>query len=74
MAMRNSITAQDEEGIITEIKGMISIFEAGKAAAMQERLAQAAVDIEGRDKKPGDGIKQTGDPVLDALNRATKKG
>lgn len=73
MAMRNSITAQDEDGIITEIKGMMAVFEAGKAAAMKDRLAQAAITTEGHDVKPGDAVKSTGDPVLDALKRASQK-
>lgn len=53
MAMRNSITSQDEDGIISEIKGLVGIYEAGKSAAKQEVLASRGADVPGK-STPGD--------------------
>ena len=53
MAMRNSITSQEEDGIVSEIKGLVGIYEAGKSAAKQEVLATRGADIPGK-STPGD--------------------
>lgn len=71
--LRPYITAKDEAGMREQLNELLSIIDEGVAAKAQDKLAAAAIDLNGHGDTKGTAVKSSGDAVLDALGRATKK-